>query len=148
MAQTERIGTLTVEEPTEYTDRSFETAAWSRTMMLTPGTYDLTTDGYWAMATIPGTITEDYFASLWGGVPISKYDHTQNAGKPTQKHVQTYVYEVARAALQSGMLGGHKLTLDPAYEARAYTVESTYDGRMLDLTGLFRKADGTEVRRS
>lgn len=62
-------------------------AAWYTNYKVLPGTYTATyaTDGGWRgegfYAKVDVEVTDDYYASHFGGVPFGKYDCLQNAGK-------------------------------------------------------------------
>ena len=78
-----KIGTVTIKEG-ETVTRHFECAAWYEEILLTPGRYDVTTDGNHVFYTAPGTIVKDNFQSYFGGVPMGNYyDPDKNHGKPT-----------------------------------------------------------------
>ena len=65
------VGTLTLDEPTEHTDRSFPSASWWRKLQLQPGTYDVVATysremldrPYYLTVTIPGVTVDEYFVS-------------------------------------------------------------------------------------
>lgn len=91
-----KIGTVVVETPVEYTDQSFECAAWWESSIAGSGTFDafLREDPhnkgrYYVTAELPATITADFFPSLWGGSLIGKpYDSKENAGKPARRAIR------------------------------------------------------------
>jgi hypothetical protein len=106
---------IVVPEPIVVVDRSFETAAWSVTLTLDAGEYEMRPperrygqhpdydprlhEGWWGR--VPGTVVEDYFASLWGGVPISPYDRFKNAGSRDRSYpVHTYGYHFKDSDVQ------------------------------------------------
>lgn len=107
MAQ-QRIGTFVVNETLTHS-RSFETAAWSETIEVAPGEYAITgevneaggvKDFPGAMVALPGTVTQDYFQSLWCGSPIGRtYNRHQNSGKPATYHLSTYAHALAKGLL-------------------------------------------------
>ena len=90
---------IVVPEPVEVTDRSFETAAWWRKVLLTPGEYEMRPPerapegvGLW-WGGIPGTVVEEDFQSLYFGMPIGKpYDRTQHAGREARYTTAIYGY--------------------------------------------------------
>lgn len=99
-----------VSEGAEFVTR-YETAAWYTRMQAEAGDYPVkmfkdagcrweTTDlagAYWVLVTIPGTVIEDYFPSLFGGVVMTPYDKHQNYGEPTSHGLQVYSYLVMDA---------------------------------------------------
>ena len=82
------IGTYTLEKDEIFTN-TYETAAWYQKVLVKAGTYPVTTDGYWVFVKLPGTITEDYFQSLYCGNSFGKpYDVHQNKGQNSDHNIQ------------------------------------------------------------
>jgi hypothetical protein len=93
--------------------QSHEVAAWYTAIQVEAGDYPVTmyrdclcqwksddiNNCYWVSVRIPGTITEDYFPALFGGVKQGSYDSSQNAGKAASYGFSVYGYEV-RSGLQ------------------------------------------------
>lgn len=91
------IGTYTLAEPITVRN-SFEVAAWWSDVLLEPGTYEVTANGYYAFYTVPGTIVSEYTPSLFGGVAVGsqpQYEQHRSVGQSSSHHVQTYLYELA-----------------------------------------------------
>ncbi len=79
-------GSYHVFEKSEFTDSSFECAAWWRKISVASGDYRvygyLQGSSLHFYAHLEGTIVADSFQSLFCGNPIGKpYDEEQNAGK-------------------------------------------------------------------
>lgn len=86
----------------EYTNASYECAAWSSTMQVPEQRVPLMFDGYWLLASASATVTQDYFQSLYCGQRIGEvYDRKQNAGKATARHYQMNEYAI-ESLLASG----------------------------------------------
>ena len=83
-----------------------------------------------------GTITSDYFAAHYFGVPISDYDKYKNAGKPSSYHAMWYMYEIAASILNDP---DTPYELLPQYEARAVTFVSSINGHEITTHNLFLK---------
>lgn len=69
------IGEIVVKEGATYT-QTFETAAWFRKYALIPGTYPVyrfeRDRDVMFLANVPGTCTDAYLGTLWGGVAVGK----------------------------------------------------------------------------
>jgi len=136
-----QIGTITIKEG-DVRDRLYECAAWYTRIELEPGTYPVygiyEKYGYayreevrdkwylkWVSYSVPGTIVEDNFQSLFCGNPVGKsYDRTQNAGKADTWHASgIYPFAVAKAILD----GESSIVLDPGF--KAVPVPFQYDGQ-------------------
>jgi hypothetical protein len=80
--------TVTITEPIEITDASYECAAWWKTMRSDVGSFELKyckpeayRPGYY-IATLPASVVADNFQSLYCGNAIGRaYDTKQNAGQ-------------------------------------------------------------------
>ncbi len=101
----------TVTKPEKRTQHS-SYAAWYTNGVIEPGVYEAdhsaTTQAnrkcqpgenvYWLYLKLPGTVTDDYFQSHFGGMPMGQtYDRTQNAGKEITFTGQPYGYDVAES---------------------------------------------------
>jgi hypothetical protein len=78
-----QVGFVQVNKPIVYVNNNYECAAWWEERTSKTGVYPLflkKRNGYSAdfivVAEIPGTITDDYFPALWGGVPVSNKPYT------------------------------------------------------------------------
>jgi len=105
-----QVGFYVLSEPTEFV-KHYECAAWSCTVIVAPGRYPV-----WAeiengkvkdypglMVTMPATVVEDYFQSLFGGNAIGKaYDRKQNAGKADTFSTSVYAHSAAEDILTKG----------------------------------------------
>lgn len=83
-------GQVHIKTPIDRTDRGYECAAWWQTTRTDTGVYDIglmqgngssTDKSYHLVASVPATVTDAYFGSLFGGVPIGKYDKSRDVGK-------------------------------------------------------------------
>ena len=121
-----KIGTVTIKEG-ETVTRHFECAAWYEEILLTPGRYDVTTDGNYVFYTVPGTILEDNFQSYFGGVAFGKgYDTDQTHGNPP-----TYTAVIDNYCVASAIFEGRgNIELLPEYSAKEH--HFTYE----DLNGI------------
>ncbi len=151
-----QIGWVVIEKDTIFHDAGFECAAWWQDILVKAGKYpayvidmsfrrDNQVDGYIASvwAELEGTITQDYFGSLYCGVPISTYDNKKNAGKKASYRWHSYLYEMADNMLDPdsrfGMEKEIKYELLPEYEAKCYEFRSEYDQKSIESSGIFRK---------
>lgn len=132
---------------------TYECAAWYENVLVPKGDYPLmvydyceekrkdgsTELGYRCYYHVPmdGTITGDYFGSLFCGVPIGTYDGSQNVGKASSHSMFCRDYIIAEEVLN----GSDKWTLFPEYEAREIRFISSLDGRELVTHGIFVKED-------
>lgn len=130
---------------------SFECAAWSEEIALTPGEHPIEGEvecgsapwgagylKYLVGVHIPGSIVSDYFESLWCGMPVGKkrYDRDQNNGKPATYRFTTDLHFVARNIMEGKETN---IKLRPGFEARAVTFMSDYDGKEHTYHGIFKK---------
>lgn len=131
--RTERVGTYTVSEAFEHTKADYDCAAWSETIRVEPGDYPVMAevDGAGAVADfpgpvvqLPGVVVRDYFASLYFGQPISKYDAAKNAGQQRTHRLSTYAHAWAHALLE----GRATWQLLPDFEAVSIPFDYT-DGQ-------------------
>lgn len=127
-----QIGFYNLREAKTFTN-TYEFAAWYEDVLVQPGRYPVIMydmrvydDGqifaHGAYVNFPGTIVSDYFAAHYCGVPVSDYDRSKNAGKPSEHHGFWYEYMIADEILN----GSDEWELFPEYEAREY--EFVYDG--------------------
>ena len=91
-----------VVEPGTRVRKHYEVAAWWTLLELEPGRYPVVARGisclddpvpYWAMVSIPGTIVEEFFPSLFGGVAYGLPDPSKNAGREDRYSMQMYAYQ-------------------------------------------------------
>jgi hypothetical protein len=141
-----QIGWYNLEHDTEF-DNTYECAAWYERVLVKAGrypveVYDLrfSDDGridhscHGAYVTMPGTVTSDYFATMYCGVPVgAPYDTTKNKGKASEHHGYWYLYDIAHRVLD----GKPEFELLPEYEAREIHFE--YDGEEHVTHGIFKK---------
>lgn len=69
----EILGTIHLDKETEHYDHNYQVAAWWRRIMLLPGDYPVVVDAHspmYATVLVNARIEEEYFPSLWGGVPV------------------------------------------------------------------------------
>ena len=110
----------------------YECAAWYENINLTPGRYPIMVDDYseWkgevrgrrACIIVDGTVVNDYFGSLFCGMPIGSYDSTKNKGKPSLYDKGGYLYSIARCAYVDP-----DFEIFPEYEIREKQFYVDYD---------------------
>lgn len=86
----------------------YETAAWYKTIRLDKGEHPISAefrneneivDLVWF--SIPGIVVEDYFQSLWCGVPIGgRYDLNKNKGKQATWRSSFYCHALAKNLIE------------------------------------------------
>lgn len=106
MTTTAVIGTVTITDTYQVTNRGFATASWYEVVDVTPGTYDITArydrnertgelevepESY--RIQVAGTIVSDFFGSSFGGVGYGHYDTSSNQGKATNYTYSLYGYQ-------------------------------------------------------
>jgi hypothetical protein len=105
-----RIGTYVLTEPTEFTNSSYETAAWWSKVLVPAGEYPVVgkvdengqvEDDSISVA-LTGVCTAAHFPALWGGVPIGNVERGRDPriGKPETYHLRPYAHSLARVFLQ------------------------------------------------
>jgi hypothetical protein len=134
MSNAIQVGTITVREPVEVKDRSFQNAGWWRTMRLEPGVYAMhltdDSDGSHVEIVIDAVNVEEYFGSMYGGVALSTlyghapYDQTKHAGRKEQYHIRRYPWDAASYLDRIGEVraapgwalkkDGHRVSLEEA----------------------------------
>ena len=87
------IGTFTVAEPTVYR-KSYETASWYTEVEVQPGEYEVKTDGYWALVTMPGKIVGSYFVNRV--FHASSHHKDEDVGKDATYTIQTQMFSLDR----------------------------------------------------
>ena len=135
-----------VVSPGEVRDNAYECAAWYQSVALEPGEHpvygqfrggereDELEDLVSFM--VPGTITEDYFQSLWCGNQIgADYDRKKNAGKPAIWRSGTYLHSIAKLLIEGKPC---QFRLRPGFEARTIRFKSVFDGQQIQTYGIFR----------
>lgn len=141
----EVFATLTLDEPTEHTVH-YEVAAWSTTVRVGPGTYNVTTNGYYAFVSLPGIVVSSYTPSLYDGMPIDSQQpqgkRHHGVGLPRNVPIQEYLYDALGAiAKREGVFVEGKLTLAKGYEIRPRELPSpsfTEPGKTLTHHDLYR----------
>lgn len=147
------IGYFELKEARQF-QNTFSCAAWREDVMVPAGQYPIElldmkirederpefhheVESYinGAYISMDGTIVSDYFAGQYCGVPISDYDTTQNAGKPSSHTSFTYLHEIAYSILTDANSPYH---LNPEYEAREISFIS-FDGEPCTTYGIFKK---------
>lgn len=123
------VGTVTLNREYAFRDASYETAAWWREIRCGPQTVPITAYdvekgrvGGSVYAGFSGAVVEDYFPSLWGGVPVSSkpYDTRQHAGQQAEARWSCYAYEFVKLLLDGGASedGLYTVALDQSFEIR------------------------------
>jgi hypothetical protein len=102
MNQSIQVGTFKVSEKAIFRNASYECAAWWQDVEVEAGEYPVYvsfSDKHpeWFSVSLPGVVVEDNFIALWGGMPISKYDTKQNAGKAATHSLQNRCYNVFKS---------------------------------------------------
>lgn len=143
------IGYYHLKEDTIFTN-TYECAAWYEKVKVPAGVYpvcvpefhvDTRRDGSKevrgfinsAYVTMDGIITDDYFGTLFYGVPVGTYDK-DNSGKPSSHTMGNYLYAIADSILHDENTPWELL---PEYEAR--DIHFTYDGEEHTTHGIFVK---------
>jgi hypothetical protein len=79
------VGSVSVPAGIRVRYQGYETAAWWEERELRAGEYALMLDARNNLtARVPGTVTDAYFPSLWGGVPIAGTDPRRGVGGATE----------------------------------------------------------------
>lgn len=105
-----QIGVYLVKEPTEFTDRSYPTASWHQTILVQPGEYPVMAavgkDGEVADTSIyvklPGTITDAYFPSSFGGVIYGDGNRKESIGRDASHAMTPYAHALAARLAEPG----------------------------------------------
>jgi len=117
------VGKIRIKQPVEHTQH-YECAAWYQNSVSGLGVFDLklvedyhSPHDIYLVASLPATITTNYFQSLWGGVAIGKsYDirrDTGNEAPPIARRIS-----VLEAVLNTGVTPDGKefdVFVDPEY---------------------------------
>ena len=97
---TRTIGTLVLERD-EVIRRSESVAAWWADVEVPAGTYDVTSNGYFAFVALEGICVSAYSPPMFAGLPIGEgppqYDQHRDVGQRMRIVRQPYLYEVAFA---------------------------------------------------
>jgi hypothetical protein len=133
-----RIGTITLNEPHTYRFAGYECAAWWQDVTCEPQTVEIRSNGYYAAWGFDGTVTDAYFASLWGGMPVGKggYDNARDLGKPGHHTAMPYAHSFAAMIAEGREPEGCTITLDDDVSAIAVNTYEAYDGGQRTLYGL------------
>lgn len=121
-----QIGWYILPEDREFTN-TFEFAAWYERVLVPAGRYPAyatkmqgsDVDGF-IYVYMDGTITSDYFAAHYCGVPISNYDCEKNKGKEGSHTMYAYAYSVAESILSDSP----EWELLPGFTAYVKTTET------------------------
>lgn len=105
-----RIGTARLTEATEYTDRSYPNAGWWRKVKCEPQEVEITSNGYWVCWGFDGTVTDEHFPAMFGGVAYGAC-RKDGVGEKATHTVQAYLYGIAEA-VRGPSTGPVELTLD------------------------------------
>jgi hypothetical protein len=132
------IGTLHVPARVTVTEY-YEVAAWYSDVELQPGDYDVTTNGYWVFASIPGKTVSKHTPSLFAGVAIPSGE-PQGAGHPdvgraTTFSLQHYAYQVAERIGSWAPVPGSSFEPAAGVEAVSHPFD-TPDGRTVTIWDL------------
>ena len=146
--KSKQIGWYHLKEDTVKCNNGYECAAWYENIAVKAGKYPITVHNYKidkeneihghvdsAYVSMPGIIVDDYFGSLFCGVPVGTYDCKRNEGKESTYHFSSYLFMVAEAILE----GSDEWELLPEYEARK--IEFEYDGEKHFTHGIFLRGE-------
>lgn len=91
------LGWVTLAEPVDRVNNSYETAAWSDTVRVPAGRYEVWTGGYWYSIRYEGVIVSKSTPSLWAGSPIAGAKSPQgkdhpDVGKVERAWARSYLY--------------------------------------------------------
>ena len=139
-----RLGVLTLDEPTVFT-RSYEVAAWWSKIQVDAGEYELVTNGYWVLCSLPGTIVAEHTPSLFAGVRFDtepQGERHRRVGQPSSYVIQSYLYDFARRAVHEGRtfeFGEGRATLVDDLTATCSLYNPDGDGdRMVEIHSISR----------
>lgn len=148
MASKTQIGWFNLKEDTEFHDNGYECAAWSQNVLVKAGRYpievydlkflddgriDFSCRGVYI--SMEGTITTDYFPSMYCGVPVAPYDEHKNTGRKAEYHDYMYTYMLAELV----MTDDSTYELFPEYEARSHTFWSDTWNEEITTHDIYRK---------
>ena len=146
-----QIGWFHLKEDKVFTN-TYETAAWYENVLVPKGDYPLMVYDYCTTKTdhgtelghhcyyhvpMDGTITSDYFGTLFFGVPVGTYDGEKNKGKKSSHSMFCRDYIIAEEILD----GSEEWELFPEYEAREIRFISSFDNRECVTHGIFLKEE-------
>lgn len=131
MSRTTQIGWYNLKEDTEFHDASFETAAWYRNVLVKAGKYpievydyregahpggvEVISRGHSAYVYLEGTVTTDYFGTLFFGNPVGTYNEHKNTGRTANYTKSPYLFQIARDVAENP---DTPYELFPKYEPR------------------------------
>lgn len=140
------IGWVTVRKDFVHCERGYECAAWYENIQVKAGSrypmwvterdvYDkdrnlVEEELEQVYFCVDGVITSDEFGSRFGGVPISDYDNTKNAGKHSTHHISYYAYEVAGKML--ALRGVEPCVSKSTYRSKDGHFSEDYDVELFD----------------
>lgn len=130
-----RVGTITLKVPTAFR-KLYECAAWYRDVRCLPQTVDLYVSSmsggqpYFMSWRFEGTIVDEYFQSLWCGVPVGKAYKAEHIGDPDVYVGQNDNYNITRM-----LPAEYEIVLDPgvAYIEDCGTYSDGHPMRRLQL---------------
>lgn len=147
-----QIGWYNLKEDKEFCDRGYECAAWYENILVKAGKYPIVVydfktlenecgteiDGHCSNASInmDGTIVDDYFGTLFCGVPVGTYDCKKNAGKESFYSFSRYLYSIAKEILNNP---NTPYELFDEYEPKEIRFTSIFDGKEHITHGIFLK---------
>ena len=142
-----QIGWYHLKEDKVFHDNGYECAAWYENIAVKAGSYPIMVYDYKvkhfddearkefngrigghidsAYAVFNGTITDDYFGSMFCGVAVGTYDEKQNAGKPAHYSMHMYLYSLAEHVYK----GEEEYELFPEYKVKEDRFISSFDNR-------------------
>jgi hypothetical protein len=100
-----------VKDDQDFTKR-YEVAAWWTKIRVAAGEYEARPmliggqpceleNAYWVCVSLPGTVTDEYMPSLFGGVAYGAANRPENIGREENAGMQLYGYQV-RDAIANG----------------------------------------------
>lgn len=132
-----QVGWLKLAEDKVFTDAGYECAAWWQKVAVKAGKYPMFIESnkIWSncmvdgtarvMAELPGTVTSDYFGSMFCGVPVGTYDSTKNTGKESSYWWDMYVFSFAEWASTGKVSDGISIELVDGFRIEVGTRYST-----------------------
>ena len=146
-----QIGWFILKQDKVYCDNGYECAAWYENIAVNAGKYPLMVNRYdtrpdgqvgsrgvdMASVALDGVVVDDYFGSMFCGVPVGTYDCKKNAGKRSTYYWRWYLYGIAHDLLDGKTNDEYSIELLPEYEAREIWFE--YDGEQHCTHGIFEK---------
>jgi hypothetical protein len=105
-----KIGTYTLDEPTEFT-LYYEVAAWWTKILVPAGEYDITGQEYIdgtikdtsVTIALEGEVIENHTPALFGGVAYGGSNKDKYNGEIRTKHISPYAHAVAKQAVEGSL---------------------------------------------